>query len=477
MADIYRDFSGRDFTARFEVLLERLKVEVPELTDFNHSDAGISLLRLLAREADQLNFYLDEAFNEGFIPTARFKQSLIDIAALTDYPPKLASAAVTTLQFTRDPNWTGDITIPQYSEFQRPDGTKYTVMERVVILSETDTATIPAVQGERVVLSLSQGDFERTDYSPDYKINLGTNVASGTIQVVSPSLGYEWNEVDSLWRSGSTDRHFTVRLYADEVNGETDTVILSLGDGTFGTGATDGMEISFIRCDGPLGNCGSGMVITAPYTLVNRLECTNITPASGGAYAEGVEEYRFRLPAITRTQRRMVIREDYETMVKTIPGVADCQAVDRTMGLEWPHLYIGLFILPEGGDIMSNELRSKIMDLCRAYGHLGSWDKRYILHDAIRIPVPIVYKLEVLPGYSEGSVIESVNDAIRKCFLPINLKIGDTLSEANLYKTTNRVPGVSWIEIESPAESVPVDIGEVASIASISHILVPINAA
>jgi hypothetical protein len=119
MPNINLDYSGRDYTANFEWLLTLLQNDVPELTDFNHSDAGISLIRLLCSETDQLGFYLDEVFGEGYVTSAKFMQSLIDLGHLVDCPPKLMSPARTTLRLTikqYEPYVLEVVDIPIYSE-------------------------------------------------------------------------------------------------------------------------------------------------------------------------------------------------------------------------------------------------------------------------------------------------------------------------------------------------------------------------
>ena len=95
------DYSGRDFTAGLERALTRLRQDCPELTDLNPSDAGVSIIRNTERDVDLINLYLDLAFAENFVRTAKFKQSIIELAYLVGVSPKLASAAMTLLRISR----------------------------------------------------------------------------------------------------------------------------------------------------------------------------------------------------------------------------------------------------------------------------------------------------------------------------------------------------------------------------------------
>ena len=73
-----------------------LTSEAPELTDRNHSDAGIAMMRLLARETDLLNHSVDRANQEASITWAQFRQSLINLGRTVGYLPTLAAAAIDT---------------------------------------------------------------------------------------------------------------------------------------------------------------------------------------------------------------------------------------------------------------------------------------------------------------------------------------------------------------------------------------------
>ena len=109
MPSIYTNFTERDYTAIYEWLITILGQELPEYTDRNHSDAGISIIRLIAKATDNLQFYIDEAFSESFVHTAKFKQSLIDIARTVDLLPKLPVASATTIRVTRRNSRVGNV--------------------------------------------------------------------------------------------------------------------------------------------------------------------------------------------------------------------------------------------------------------------------------------------------------------------------------------------------------------------------------
>ncbi len=65
-------------------------------------DYAVTLLDLWATVADILTFYQERIANEGFLRTARLRDSILRLASLLDYRPRPGVAATTRLAFTLD---------------------------------------------------------------------------------------------------------------------------------------------------------------------------------------------------------------------------------------------------------------------------------------------------------------------------------------------------------------------------------------
>ena len=466
------DYSGRDFTATFERQITQLGNDVPELTDRNHSDGGISLIRLNSREQDQLHFYLDLIFAEGFLDTAWFKQDAIRLARLVDCKPKLASGALTRLQITRANNSVYDsqsITIPINTSFTREDGLGFVTLQTVVIPVGVESVYVDAMQGVFVDVLLTSDDFIYTDLTSFPKYNMGRNVAYGTVSVYHSNDTIQWSGVDSFWRSRASDYHFSTELFADNFNGEQDTVFLVLGDGTKGRSIPDtGIHLTYIRTEGASGNLGSNVVTIQPNNYINVIEVTNIVSATGGSDSETHAVFRERVPEVTRAQRRAVTPEDYDALIRSIPGVADCQAVDRNLLNTYPWEFVALYVMPEGGGATPSYLMTDINDHLKEWGHLNSWSGRYLVKDAVSVVVPVTARLNTVPGYLPESVRVAVIAAITNCFTLPNVSVGSTFSFTDLNVACNRVAGVNWIEFDTPKADVPITYGEIPVVGDIT---------
>jgi hypothetical protein len=458
------DFSGRDFTSNFEWLLSLLQQDVPELTDLNHSDAGVSLIRLLSRETDLLNQYLDQAFAEGFTLTARFYQSLIDLAKLVDCLPKLSAGATTDLTITRFPDLfydTQDVTIPRGTQFLRLDSLPYVCLTDVLLPVGMTTRTVPVVQGELVSLTLAPSNFTEFDLMGRPVYNLGQNVAARTVSVSHNDGNSQWTEVESFYRSFSDDLHYRLELYADEYNGETLTVFLVLGNGDHGSAVPNTpMQVSFVRTSGTIGNTGAGTINKIGATYAGMCTVNNLSIASGGCGPEDMEAFRDRIQYVVWTQRRGVTKLDYEILVRTISGISDCQCVDRNQVKDFPWEYIAIYLVPEGGGTISTELRSAVLSKLQSIGCLGGWMGRYVLLDAIPVPVPIVCRIGVVPGFLSDSVVAALQIAIQGMFVTKKGIIGSPFSFSLLNLVAGRVPGVSWVEFDSPREDILMSYGQ-----------------
>ena len=477
MANINLDFSVRDFTSNFEWLLSLLRDQVPELTDLNHSDAGISLIRLLCSETDQLGFYLDEVFGEGYITSAKYKQSLVDLGHLVDCLPKLASPARTTIRLTRynDTYFNQQIIhIPIYSEFTRSDGITYVCMSEYNIPVGTAHIDIPVIQGKITRIHLDPNDFIQIDNTKYNKYNLGANVAANCVLVYETGTEFIWTEEESFWRSGPTDKHFVLHLFADNYNGVKDTVFLVLGDGINGSDCpVDGLDIVYLTTDCRTGNCGTGVISGIPNGLMGIVSCTNTVIAIGGAVTEDIEAYRKRLPRVVRTQRRGVIKTDYSALIESIPGISSAQAADSNDSWNWPHVYVGIYILPEGGYTLNDYITELVYEQVTSWGHLGTWRGRYILAAANQLVKNITYTFGVAPGHNPSTVQAALVTAITNYFAPGQFAVGEDFSFADFFITMNRTAGVSWIDFSLPTSAhSATPIGSVVVMGTISGTVV-----
>lgn len=449
---VYTNFTGRDFSAEYERLLALLKLELPEYTDWNHSDAGITLIRLLARETDLLNDYIDLVFNEGFLQTAQFRQSLIELGRLVDYLPEISSAATTQLTIVREYGLNAPqdtITLPKYTSFARNDELNYLSLESLTIPYTQTPYTVNAIQGTVTEVTITKDSFSVVDFSGFMKYDLGVGVAAGTVEL---SHGTEptttWTEVDSFWRSRATDYHFLL-----ELNGDTDSVWLVVGDGTHGAlpPEVEDITLRYVVCDGASGNCGANRITGVPTGYEDYIDSvTNAIVANGGAASETITSLRRQIPAVTRAQRRAVTKEDYQALVEHVSGVLWCEAIDRNEDPLFPWEYVALYIVPDGGGVMSDLFKASVWNELSSWGHMLNWSGRYALLDATEYAVDVSIRVWIQNGYTQQTVSQNINTALDTFFDLSARGINESLSFPDLHTAISNATGVRVVEFVTP---------------------------
>lgn len=450
MADQPISFSGSDYTTELERLTTRARELLTEWTDQNYSDPLVVIMALQATTTDLCRMVVDNYAQENSVAWARFRQSLIDIAKMGDYLPTLMSAASTRLRLTRRPGAVGVITIPQWTAFSRSDGLEYLTIYETTIESDSDYADVGAMQGILVTRTLTAADFTITDWSGKPRYNLGSSIAAGTVLFSHDNGDTVWEEVDSFFEIEPTDYVFVC-----ELNGDDDTVWLTLGNGNRGSGPVNSdMVVSFIRTAGPEGNGGVNTVTRVPESLSEYISCSNIEICTGGAGSETREQLRESIPDRFSIQRRGVTPPDYERIVKDVPGILHCKAFDINDTREWPHMTVGLYVVPHGGGPMTTYQKQLIWEALAEKGELGEWNNRYTLRDASENPVSFQLRVGLIPGGVEQIVRSAIASALEAYMAPTNQGIGQAVSFTVLHSLVARIANVSWVEFDSPSTDV-----------------------
>jgi hypothetical protein len=442
-------FSGRDYTAEVERLRQRAITLLTEWTDHNYSDPGEVILALQGTTTDLINAVIDNYAQENFLD-ARFRQSLIDQGKKIGYLPTLASGATTRLRFTRKVGVTGAITIPKWSAFARSDGLEYLTVSAVTMAAEADTVEVDAIQGTLITRTITADDFATNDWTRRPKYNLGANVAAGTVTLTHGNGAFIWTNVDTFWRVAADDMAFLL-----ELNGDDDTVFLTVGNGVRGLGpVNEDMALTYVRTDAASGNCGTGVITLVPETLTASIICSNIEMAVGGAASETRESIRESLPDKTSIQRRGVTKSDYETLIKDLPGVLHCKALDRNDNTYWPHNHKILYVVPEGGGTLSTPLRNQIIAECCEKGVDGNWEGRYVLLDVTEAPVSFSIRIGLVQGYDTNAVTTTIQIALEAFMAPTAQTIGGTVLFRDVHALVMAIPGISWAEFDAPTTDV-----------------------
>lgn len=79
------DYLAKDYASFRRLMLDRMRVTLPDWTERNAADLGITVVELIAYAADHLSYHQDAVATEAYLGTARKRTSLRRHARLLDY--------------------------------------------------------------------------------------------------------------------------------------------------------------------------------------------------------------------------------------------------------------------------------------------------------------------------------------------------------------------------------------------------------
>jgi len=98
------DYLTRDYEGFRRLMLDRMAVTVPDWTERNPADLGVTLVEALADAADRASWFQDAVATEAYLGTSRLRQSLRRHARLLGYKPNEGSNARVAIAVTASAN-------------------------------------------------------------------------------------------------------------------------------------------------------------------------------------------------------------------------------------------------------------------------------------------------------------------------------------------------------------------------------------
>jgi hypothetical protein len=455
-------YINKDYEAMRRELVARIPQLTDRWTDFNASDLGMVLLELFAGVGDMLAYYLDAQAAECYLPTARRRQSIIDLCALVNYRLHGPLAATTRLRFTIAQPLAQDITIPAGTVCRAPgpgDPISFTTTSELTITAGATIGEVDARQGLRRTET-----FSGTGQSFQRFTLTDANVAHGSVSV--QVNGITWTPVEHFADSGPADPH--VRVDLDGLG----ATVLVFGDGKFGAmppqGAT--ITVSYLTTLGPDGNLAPHRITELPDPiLVNGVPLTvtvdNPLPATGGAEAESHEHARQLAPAVLRSTWKAVTKADYQALCMAFPGVAKAQVLDLNDDATLRIYTVRVVIAPDGGGAPSPQLKADL----RAYLEERRMVTIDILVDEpVYRAVPVSAALYLYPDQDSEQVRQRALQALATHFAFDGQTFGHAVYTSDLIALLDGVAGVSHVVLQTPTADVTLSAREIATLGAVT---------
>ena len=419
--------------------------------DFEEDNAGRMLIEAFAYVADLLLFYLDRQANETYLPTATERQNIINMCKLIGYTPKSAKPAQVDITVSIDSVHSSDVILPAGSLLETNDGIAFQL-----------SVNVEAVEGETFseIVGTSDGEAWQEFYLP----------RSGVMEILDAEIdGHSWTITETLADKSESDEVFSAEIdawrraeifFGDGRNGkippqgERITVRYRIGGGIAGNVAPD--TITNVR---DIAQDSAGRKIT--------VRVTNPEWASGGAEPESIDSIKLWAPRFFETQSRCVTQQDYETFATNFGGVCKAKAVvhERSGEANVIRLYVLTYGAQNNTVALPNQaLKDSLLEYMNKYKMLTDWLE--IVDGGIK-PVDFSGTVTVSEGFNKSSVLQKISDAING-FMNVDIRdMGEPLRISDLYALIDNIEGVSFVELDSPNQTVTPESNELLTLGSI----------
>lgn len=419
-------------------LIENLKVQIPEITDFSEGNIFVILISLFAAIAEVLHYYIDNMARETFFTSARRYSSLIKHAKLVDYHSHSGIPSTVDVLIYRSNNQpvNSDINIPLGTLFTDSGGHEWLSTKTVVWKKGSYGVNIPLEQ-KQVVNSVNLGMIPGDNsYIELNNIESGLYYVEGSMNLsISDTT---WQLVETFAYSGPNDLHFKVELNEKRIP------CIVFGDGINGKLPNVGSNVvaSYSVTYGLSGNIDVNSITTLPSSITKAISdavCSNPYKSSGGSNYETYDQMKFRVPLSIKTLGVAITKDDYTDLVRTVPGV-DKAYVNYICGK-----YLEIYITPDGGGVASQALIDKAL--------LKVLSKKVITTSIKILPVNTVdiYLTATVTGkksYQASDISYQIKKALIDEYGYANSEIGKPIRISDLYSLMDNLSMVDYLSID-----------------------------
>jgi hypothetical protein len=354
------DYTGKDWQQIYDRLRNLIRSVFPRWTEEAVADFGNILLGMYADVGDHCMFYLDTWARESRLGSAQLRRSILGLVRLIGYEPFGAQAARATETFTLSAAAANNVTLSAGTVVKTAkivEPTRYQLLE-VLVFAPGETSKTAIVENSEFAT-----DSFTSAETPDLSYQLtGTPFLEDTEAISAGNGDYE--RVDTLLLSSSTDRHYTLTVDAEE------RASFTFGDGVKGAIPIGQIDASYKIGGGTAGAVEAETLVVlegTPYSdeLGNpvAISVTNEEQSTPGANRQSNRSIKTIAPLSVAVQGRAVSRPDFETVSKLVSGVGRALMLFRDEDSAVPENWGYLYIVPtDGGEaplLLLQEVRSR----------------------------------------------------------------------------------------------------------------------
>lgn len=465
------DYTARDYEAIRSEMLRVATQLLPEWTDREPSDMGVTMVEAMAYVADVLSYGLDRVQNEGYLATAQTREAVVNLLRLIGY--ELAPASPATVAMVIQTNQDTVVLPAGFKvstsvsatttalEYRLPSSVTLSGQGYHAVTYEASKVTrlfgsapvgggndsLVFVAGEEVsdALGVSDGTRDQSFILPQSPVCLSVDGSATFKLYVNDEL---WEARTSFVGADPSDKVYVYRFLSSQ------EVIIIFGDGVNGAiPAQDATIVMQYRIGGgSITNRAGVGAITKFDSVPGVTSVYNISQPSGGKDPESIANAKKQGPLSLRALDRCVTLQDFEIMAVQTPGggIRTARATQGDNPLE-----VSVYVASQGDNpIPSGRWYSSINSGYGVLGAVGRWLSQ-------KKPVPTVLNVlaptEINP-YMRASVYvhdnvlrETVRQAVELSLSTLFRKVTDDFGEgvalSAVAQAIENTRGVNYVDI------------------------------
>jgi len=464
------DFSSLDYDNSRRAIIEYIQTYFPDdFNDFVASNGVIMIMEIIAATTSKLSLRSDLSANEGFLPTAKSEEAIVNHLALINQRIKRQTPAIVDIECTLD--------LPSFTDVEITAGTKFSVTgpDNTQILYEvysapndwTSNIIIPA--NKRGVIAWGiQGQFATPSTfvssggsNQEYDI-VDSNILEDPI-TVTIQLGEDIEEwfviTEPIERYSANDKVVEVNFIGDKA-------VFRFGDDITGKAPLSGsiVKISYRVGGGKVGRIGVGQISTTAQFTSNppsrssvTINFRNITPSSGGVDKETLSQAKKRAPRDFALQRSIVTASDYSQAANSFshPAFGSISKAIATVRTSLNANRVEIYALSQGPDdipiIPNAGLKT---GLATYFRNLNVLTDNIVVLDGILKPVDIDMNI-IIDRNADASVVKTrVESLLDDYFDSSNWDMGESLYISNLIELIKSIDGITYVDLFSPNDNI-----------------------
>lgn len=452
------DYTARDYEAIRIALKAHLQAKFPDTwRDMYESGMGMAILDLLAYSFDILSFHLDYRANEQFLPTARDRDSVLNIGKMVGYtlrPPTSASvectATIAAIQVV-------DVIVPAGVEVVTASGVVFRTLSEQRIPAGKDRVPDPADGTPGIIFA--EGETHTDTFSSvgtgfqKFKLTV-PGVISGSIDV--KVSGDTWIQVDSLVFGTETSQVFAVHYDEDDYG------YIEFGDGENGMippAVVNSIVVSYRIGGGLRGNIALSEINEAVTGHLNDGLMTPISidvvndehRGSGGEERETVEHAKYWIPRWVSANGRAVTESDFDVLATAFsdptygaPAFAKARLKQEIPELNTVELHVwardseGNITEPSSG--LKSALETYFMNNEDGAVRVICTDVEVLDGEIVYIDVDL--STTISSEFSSATIIDSITRALDALFSSSDNRPGAAFRLSHVYDAVQDIAGV-----------------------------------